>query len=508
MTKNYYIGVDIGTQSLRTGIFDENGKSIVFSASGYDLDDTGEWYTQPAKAWWHAFEKTLNECLENIEDNFDRSQIKALSHCSTSCTVLPTDKEGNALDDAILWMDQRAYKEADEINDKGHEILNYCGGKVSAEWMTPKMLWYKNNKNEIYEEADYFIECNDWFNFQLTNQWVTSKLNTSCRWNYVDIMGGWDDSYMEEIGLPDYKTKWPDKVIPIGQEIGLITPNMAEKLGLPKDLKIIQGGIDAHISLIGLGATKPNELGLIMGSSFCHLMFADNPVFKEGIWGPFSSPMIDKLWLLEGGQVSAASINRWFRDNFGQDYFDKESNFYEDMSKAASNIKAGSEGIVILDLWEGNRTPWKDPHASGNILGLKLKHSRAHVYRAILEGVAYGTRNVIEAMETKDRPIKKIKACGGASKDSLWLQIISNVTGKEIITTEFGEAGILGSAIIAAAGVEENTIDEIATRMVNNDEDYKPDMKIHAEYQDYFDVYKGSYQGLNELMKKLSLLNE
>ncbi|MTI58867.1 MAG: carbohydrate kinase [Firmicutes bacterium] len=509
MGESIFIGIDIGTQSLRTGFFEESGNCITFASQEYELESKNkDWYKQAAKAWWSAFKNTLNECFEKAGDNFDRKHIKALACCATSSTVLPVDKDGNSLEDAILWMDQRAYKETAEINKTGHKILNYCGGEVSSEWMVPKLLWYKKNEQDIYEKADYIVEQLDWFNYKLTKKWVVSKCNATCKWNYLDINTGWNEKFMSEIGLSDYKSKWPDKVVSVGSLIGFINDEVAESLSLPRGIEVYQGGIDAHIALLGMGVTNTDELGLIMGSSFVHLTFSDNPIFNQGIWGPYSNAILDDLWLLEGGQVSGASINRWFKDNFGQDFEGRNDDFYEVLSKQAASIPPGSEGLIVLDFWEGNRTPYKDSLATGNILGLKLKHRRSHVYRAILEGIAYGTRNAIENMESENKEIEKIIVCGGASKDPLWLQIIADVTGREVITTQFEEAGILGNAIIASAGYKNKSISEIASKMVKKGQHLKPNKRNYNIYKTYFELYKRTYGQLSDLMKILSKLNE
>ena len=384
--KNYFLSVDIGTQSIRVGLIDYSGEIHFIISEDYETNyEKGNKVTQNPEDWWQSFIKCINKINKKIDENdIKKYNIQAMSICATSSTVLGVDKNGEVLTEGIMWMDKRAHYEAEEINNINSDYLKYSGGAVSAEWMVPKMKWLKENRPDIYKKSDFIIEQLDWFNYKLTKKWVVSKCNATCKWNYVDSLGGWSNEFMNKIGLEDYKSKWPNKVLEVGEVIGGIDKSIADKLNLPDHIKIIQGAIDAHTALLGMGITRPKELGMIMGSSFVHLALSENPIFNEGLWGPYENAVINNYWLLEGGQTSGGSINRWFRDNFAKDL---KENAFQKLSEEASNIPPGSEGLVVLDFWQGNRTPYKDPLLKGNIYGLRLLHTRGHIYRAILEGV-------------------------------------------------------------------------------------------------------------------------
>ncbi|MFW6237625.1 MAG: FGGY-family carbohydrate kinase [Halanaerobiales bacterium] len=494
----YIIGVDIGTQSLRTGIFREDGELVAVASEQYEtIYDKINHATQNPRDWWQAFKKTLRACLNNEL----RENIAGIAVCTTSSTVIPAKKDGTPQNDAILWMDKRAYRETNEINATGNERLKYAGGGVSAEWLLPKMLWLKKNKPGVYNDSDYVIEALDWFNYKLTGKWVLSKCNISCKWAYLDREDGWDDDFMAAIGLSDYHSKWPDTIKKVGEVIGTLDPKVAFELDLPGDTIVVQGGIDAHIALLGMGVTDSDELGMITGSSFVHLLFTDEPVFNNKLWGPYSNPLIDGYWLSEGGQTSGGAIMRWFKDNFGRDLANREKNSFDILSEEAARVSPGAEGLVVLDFWQGNRTPYKDPLMSGNILGLRMKHERGHVYRALLESVAYGTNNIIKNMETREQKVKQITICGGPTKDELWMQIISDVTGVKLQVPDNNEAGLMGCALAVAKGTGTYaTFDEAADKMVAIQKEIKPDKETHEQYKFYFNKYLELNEKLREDM--------
>jgi ribulose kinase len=234
-----------------------------------------------------------------------------------------------------------------------------------------------------------------------------------------------------------------------------------------------------------------------MGSSFAQLALTENARFCGGIWGPYKSAVVPNLYCLEGGQVSAASITKWFVREFGV----AGENPYSVMAAEADVISPGSEGLVLLDFFQGNRTPHKDASAKGVFFGLTLAHTRAHMYRAVLEGVAFGMRGILDAMENGRDAINKLSACGGVTNNKVWMQIISDVVNKPAVLTEnSGNAGVLGCAIIAAVGGGRfANFREACGAMVNVTEVITPDEKRHEQYEKPYGKYLDLYRNLKSL---------
>jgi FGGY-family pentulose kinase len=499
-TKQYFLGVDFGTQGVRCGVADEFGNIISVAQKKYKTyyPEPG-WVTQKPEEWVECMFSAAKECLKAAEEDVV-CNIKGLSVCATASTVVPVLQDGTTLMDAILWMDNRANMEANGINETKHEVLKYCGYEVSVEWLIPKVLWLKNNRRDIYDKAYKVVEQLDYINYILTGEWVASICQATCKGNYVEDFGKWNRSFFEGIRLGEFNRKLNTRVLHLGEPIAKLKKSICNRLRLPNDLIVYQGGIDAHISMLGIGVSRPGDMGIVMGSSFVHLVLSKQPMFSDSIWGPYNNAVIPGLYCLEGGQVSAGSIANWFIREFkveGEDPFDL-------MMDEASAIPPGSKGVIALDYFQGNRTPYKDPLAKGVFYGLTLSHTRAHMYRSILEGVAYGMRNVIESMSADKLHINSIMACGGVTRNPLWLKIIADVCGKPInLTTQSSYAGILGCCIVAAVGSGAyNQFEEATVNMVVNKSVVQPDMQAHQTYHQLYEDYTTLYQQLAGLMHK------
>lgn len=503
------LAADFGTQGVRVAIMDQAGSLLQMAFVGYPTSyPCPGWAEQDPQSWWQAFKTALGQCLRKI-DNPQR--IKGLTICSTSSTVLAVEQTGKPINQAILWMDNRAVKELERINKTGHTRLNYSGGSDSVEWMLPKVLWIKENSPEIYHRASLIVEEQDWLNYCLTGRWVSSQCTTTCKWNYADIDGGWSEEFMKEIGLEDYKDKLPLDVIPVSEKISKIKPETALELGLPDDITVFQGGIDAHIGMLGLGAVDPGLMAIIMGTSFVHLAFLPKPIYRYGLWGPYPNPLLKDLWLLEGGQVSAGSLTRWFKEHLAGDvewkHPDEEP--YAVLADEAAAVPPGSDGLIVLDTWQGNRTPYRDPLVRGGLWGITLSHTRAHIYRALLESVAYGTRNIIETFADSNYKIENIIASGGVLKNKLWLQIIADVTGLPIRLPSFSEAGVLGCAVCSASGLGLYAdLREASKAMVGYGEEIKPNPVHTKTYTYYFEQYKKTYELLAPQMHSMYMFQK
>lgn len=495
----YFMGIDTGTQGVRIGISDTRGKLIFEKEQKWETEfPKVGWAEQNPLNWWEA----VNGIFEQIAHTLDseiRQNIKACCVCATSTTAIPVDQEGRPLMNAMMWMDARSRKEMQEINDTGHPVLDYCGKETSFEWMIPKALWIKRHRKDIYDVCYRIVDQLDWMNYQLCGKWSSSICNTTCKWNYVSSMGGYQRDFFEQIGFEDYEEKLTMRVDKIGNPVGTIRPELSEKYGFSREMQIVQGGIDAHMAMFGLDVLKPGKLGVIMGTSFVHLCLSDEKPDMKGIWGPYDGAVLDNMWLLEGGQISASGLVNWFRHNFHIP--EKDGNPYGNLLGIPDEIPIGADGVTVLDFFQGNRTPYKDAMAKGVIFGLNIKHTWKHIYRAVLESVSYGTQNIIRNFEEQGYPVASITACGGVTKDRRWLQMISDVTGKPIIVNENIQAGVLGCCVVAASkGRFYNDFQSAAEHMVKPKFIVEPDMKNHEEYQPYFHKYLELYESLKDLM--------
>lgn len=491
----FVIGIDGGTESLRAFVFDLDGRQRGSAATAYatDFPQPG-WAEQNPADWWTALGASVKGAL--AEAGIAGQDVLAMALDTTSCSVVALDGDGQALRPAMIWMDVRAAKEADDVAATGDPALRVNGagsGPVSAEWMLPKALWIERNQPEIFERAAYIGEYQDYMTFHLTGRWAGSLNNMSMRWHHQTDHGGAPLSLLKALGLDALLEKWPRTIVAPGDVIGGLTSAAAAYLGLPRDLPVVQGGADAFIGMIGLGVSEPGEMALITGSSHLQLGIAAAPIHRAGVWGTYMDAVYPGKPIIEGGQTSTGSIIAWFKRHFAAGVS------FDDLNAAAAALPAGAEGLIVLDHFQGNRTPYTDAQARGAITGLSLKHTPAHIYRAIVEGICLGTRLVVDSFgEAFDA--KRIVIAGGATKSPLWLQIHADTLGVPIELTEVPDAPALGSAILAAHGAGRfKTIEEGCRAMVRTKTLVEPDARQAAIYDSILPRYKNLYGALKQI---------
>jgi len=263
-------------------------------------------------------------------------------------------------------------------------------------------------------------------------------------------------------------------------------------------------GADAYIGVIGVNALKPGRIALITGSSQLQIGPVDREIHAAGINGTFPGAIIPGHQVIEEGQISTGSVVKWFRDNFVNCSITSAAaargvDVYYLLNEMAEKIPPGSEGLLVLEHWQGNRTPWVDPTSRGVIRGLTLSHTPAHLFRAIMEGVAYGTAVILDRITGQDVSIDQLVACGGATKSALWMQIHADVIGKTITIPEEQEAVSLGSAILPSVGSGiHSSVREAADRMVKIKKVIKPNLQKTEEYRFYINQYIQTYECLKE----------
>lgn len=425
--------------------------------------------------------------------NVNTADIACISVDTTCCTVVAMDGEGNALRPAILWMDMRSAEQAAKVsktNDEALRVNNGGKGAVSAEWMIPKAMWLKENEPNVYDEATYVCEYQDFMNFFLTGRMCASVNNVSIRWHY-DALKGWPVSLLKSLGMESLLEKWPKTVLKLGDVVGMMKEDIASEVGLRAGIPVAQGGADAFIGMIGLGVVQPGQMALLTGSSHLHLGCSDRMFEAQGVWGTYRDAVVDGVNIVEGGQTSTGSTLAWLQKLAGFENFGE-------LDDEAEKIPPGCEDVISLDHFQGNRTPFTNPYSRGAITGLSLKHTRAHVYRSLIEAVCYGTECVLEAMKKASFEPESIVIAGGPSKSRFWVQCHADVSGVKFILTKVSDAPCLGGAILAAVGANlYDSIQAAVEKMVHVDHIVEPNKILMPLYRDVLTKYKKLYHCLD-----------
>lgn len=489
--REIYLGIDVGTTGVRAGFYLPDGSCIGFGASSLALTRPSlTWAEQNPSDWMDAMEIAVKSGLS--KHAILPEEVVSMAVASTCCSVVLCDRAGTPLRNCIMWMDVRASDEQDEILEK-------TGERLSAEWMPAKLLWLKRHEPEVYKRAEVFCECQDYLTYRLTGLWSVN-INTACNWGYNADQEAFPVWFYEKAGLEDALDKFPaDHVYRVGDPIGTLTPESAVTLGLTEKTLVAQGGVDASIGILGMGVTGPGTVALMTGTSNLAMLLTREPLFRESTINTGPHHLYPGYYTSVRGQLSSSAILKWFRDEICEAA--DERDFYEKMEQEASLIPPGSEGLLVLDYWQGNRQPFYDPRVRGMIYGLSLGHTRAHVYRALMEGISYGTYNLLRQFILAGGEIKDVHISGGSAASRLYLQMQADICGLPFRVPEDKQSVSRGAAICAVkAKGRFCTLEEGSAAMVRFSEVFEPDPPRHKTYEEIFHQYESLYPELKDWM--------
>lgn len=492
------LGVDFGTEGVRVGALRADGRELATGEASYVTSwPRPGWAEQDPLDWWDALRDAVGQILQDI----DGSDVCGLGLATTSSTVVTLDDEGRPLREAILWMDSRASQEAQETASVDHPVLRFSGGSAAVEWTVPKAMWLARHEPEVYARAAHIVEAIDYLNWRLTGEWVASRLNATCKMHYDPRDGGFPAELYAAFGVPDLPEKWPTRVLPVGSPLGTLLPSVAEELGLPGGVVVAEGGIDAHMGMLGMNVVHPGDVAMIAGTSVVHLTQAEDPVWHPGIWGPYPDALLDGLWLVEGGQVSAGAILRWLTRMVGAE----DADAHERLTHQAAEVPPGSSGLLVLDFWQGNRTPYRDARLRGAVLGLSLAHGAPEIYRACVEALSYGTANVLASFEEAGMEVGALTLAGGIRHNPLWLQTTADVLQRSVHLTGAENATLRAGAVAVAVAVGESAdLRSAAQHFAVEGTTIEPREQVAVAYQEGFARYRRAVDATRDSLHDLA----
>jgi len=547
----YSIGIDYGTESARALLLNlETGEEVASSAMNYhhgvmdeELPDGTKlpqyWALEHPDDYIQILKKIVPDVIRHGRINKD--DVIGLGIDFTSCTMLPIKKDGTPLCDLSqyksnphayvkLWKHHAAQQEANRLNEiaakRGEDFLSRYEGKISSEWLIPKIWQILNEAPEIYDEADKFIEAADWIVMKLTS----NEMRNSCAAGYKAIWHKRKGYPSEEFfkALDERLENLVDEklsrdIYPVGTKAGELIPEMAKTIGLNPGIAVAVGNVDAHVSVPAVGVTSPGKMVMGMGTSVCHMVVVQKEVEVPGISGVVEDGIVPGFYGYEAGQPAVGDIFAWFVENCVPYEYKMESekrgiSIHELLSEKAAKLKPGESGLLALDWWNGNRSVLVDADLTGVILGMTLTTKPEEIYRALTEATAFGTKIIIDTFNQNGVSINELYACGSLSKNSLLMQIYADVTNLEIKVSKSSYASALGAAMFGgvAAGKEKGGFDSIfeAAQIIPKLEEktYKPIPENVEIYNKLFEEYKTLHdyfgKGTNNVMKRLKTLKK
>jgi xylulokinase len=504
--ERYLLGVDIGTYSSKGVLVTLDGEVIASHVEEHTMSMPHPgWFEHDAEeVWWHDFVAIVRALLQ--ESGVDPSQILGLGTSAIGSCVLPIDEEGRPLRPGILYgIDTRATEEIDELNELiGRERIFELGGShLTSQASGPKVLWIRHHEPDVYARARYFLTSEAYLVHKLTGK---ASIDIYTAGGYAPMFDAAERRWIPEMGAYVTPVERLPELYWSAEVVGGVTAEAARITGLAEGTPVIAGTTDAAAEAISAGVSRVGDMMMMFGSSIFFILKTAELVKTENFW---SSNFLEKdTYAFLGGMSTSGSLTRWFREEFGHPEVEAErgggESAYAALAKLAAQSPPGAKGLVGLPYFEGERTPIHDPQAKGVLFGLGLKHSRADVYRAILESVAYGIRHNIEVMEKEGVQPERILAVGGGTKNLTWLQIVSDVAGIKMVVPEQQIGASYGDAFMAGVGVD--VFDDLAEvdRWVRMKHEIHPDPEAQKEYEVNYSVFRRLYERTKGLMHRLS----
>lgn len=503
MTKQYLLGIDIGTSACKIALFSKDGKVEAAASGAYPVYyPRSGWAEQNPDEWWEAVCDTIWKVLDS--SGIAPSEIAGVGIDGQSWSAITIDKEGKVLTNTPIWMDTRAQSICDRVNQEigAEKIFELCGNMLQPSYTTAKILWYKENLPDIYEKIDKILQSNSFIAYRLTGA-ITQDISQGYGLHCFNMRtGAWDMDMCERMGIPS--SFLPD-IVPCHQIIGTVTREAAEQTGLAPGTPVVAGGLDAACGTLGAGVVHAGETqeqgGQAGGMSICIEEYAADPRLILGYH------VVPNQWLLQGGTTGGGGVMRWLEREFGayerSVAAEKGRTSLQQYNALAEQVSPGSDGLVFLPYMAGERSPIWDPNAKGVFYGLDFGKTKGHIIRSAMEGVAYSLKHNLDIAESAGAHVKELLAVGGCANSALWMQIKSDITGKSLAVPFSDTATTLGAALLAGVGVGmyENFEDAVA-QTVKITRKYEPNTENHEVYMKNYETYLGLYENLKELMKR------
>jgi xylulokinase len=501
MADFYLIAHDLGTSGTKAALTDLNGCVLATAERNYPVyysaDGGAE---QDPQEWWQAIVDTTREMM--AKSKVSPQQVAGLSMSAQMVGTVPVDRDGNPLRRVMIWLDSRAEKEAAYLREVTQ--LPFIGGKAPS----AKVLWIKQNEPEVYARTYKMLDCKDYLQFRMTGVYGTDYTLSSATTMFNPWEMGW---WGDVLGAMEVPVEMLPTAMPSTQIVGNLTAAAAGELGLLEGTPIVSGGGDVPCAVIGSGAISEGRVHLYLGTSAWVIAVA--PDFNMEAEGITPGIGCDPAGFMLGGEMdNAGGCLKWFSENlFGQEERqaaqDKGISVFQLMDEMAAGIPAGCEGLLFLPWVWGERAPVDDDQVRGGFVNLGLNHTKAHMVRAMLEGIGHHLRWIFETLEKAGVPVQEANVIGGGAKSSFWLQLLADVSGVKLLQVEGPlDACARGAAMTAAVGLGYyKDFQEVEKIIRLTGAEFTPDPQKREIYDAAYANFRFIYQPLSDIGKGLVL---
>lgn len=490
----YLLGIDTSTTATKAILVDQNGEVVGVAASEYRYRTPHpRWAEQDADLWWVATCAAIKTVLTDTD--IPGSDVVALGMTGQMHGLVLLDDRDQPLRPAILWNDGRSDAECDEIRETigRQRFIGITGNDALTGFTAPKILWVRNNEPEIFANTRHVLLPKDFVRLRLTGQHASDRAGGAGTVLFDLADRDWSAELLTELDLnPD----WFPPTFEGTEVTGTISAAAASATGLNEGTPVVAGAGDQAANGVGVGAVSEGIAALSLGTSGVVFVSTDTPQIEpDGRLHAFCHAIPQK-WHLMGVMLSAAGSLRWFQDELAP------GESIEDLVASAADIPAGAEGLLFLPYLSGERTPHPDPLARGAFVGLTVRHTRAHMVRAVLEGVAFGLRDSLDLIRAAGVEVTQVRASGGGTKSTVWRQILADVLDSELVSVGTTEGAAYGAAVLAAVGIGwHNSVEEATDSWVSVSESTPP--LNPGAYSVPHQNYRALYPALVETFRRL-----
>jgi xylulokinase len=506
----HVIGVDIGTQSTKAVLVDERGRLVAQAAEAYQVDSPQPlWAEQWPQVWVDAVETCIRRVMQ--QSGVAATWVQAL--CVSSLyggSGIPVDAAGAALHPCLIWMDRRAQAEVDWVrgNIDLARLYAITGNGVDSYYGFTKMLWLRGQRPQVWERTAAFLPPNSYVNAYLTGEVAVDHSSAGNIGGVYDLRArAWSAEALDMLGIP--AAMMPSRLVESSAVVGALLPQRAAALGLASGIPVVAGGVDAAVATLAAGARRAGNHVAMIGTSMCWGTIRREVDARHGL---IAMPHVvngrNDLYVF-GGAITAGAAVTWFRENFcgAELAAARERNVdpHALLEAAAVDLPPGAQGLLFLPYLMGERSPIWDARASGAFVGLGLHHGRAHLYRAVLEGVTYALQHNIDTAALGGQALDEaITVVGGASRSDLWMQIVADVTARPVLTIRDDVEASLGAAMLAALAVGFTSPTDVGRGWVQLVERARPRAGAAERYAALYAQYVALYPALRPTMHALS----
>lgn len=502
----YFLGIDLGTSAVKCILVGEDGSVAASRSEEYPLyTPQPGWAEQHPEDWWTGTAACIRALLADA--SIAGGEIAGVGLSGQMHGSVFLDKELRVVRPALLWCDQRTAAECDwiEATIGQQELARLTGNRALTGFTAPKVIWLRNHEPEQFARTAHLMLPKDYVRLQLTGEFGMDMADASGTLLLDVAHRRWSQEVLENLGIP---AEWLPPLYESNDIAGRLTAEAAQLTGLAEGTPVVAGGGDQACGAVGVGVVREGIASVALGTSGVVFVHDDtyhaDPLrrlhaFCHGVPG---------RWHRMGVMLAAGGSFQWWKNHFAFEELQKAKaegrDVYEYLTALAETAPLGSEGLLFLPYLSGERTPHPDPKARGAFIGLTVRHSKAHLTRAVLEGITFGLRDSMELVKQSGIQIRELRVNGGGARSPFWRQMIADIFGLPVVTVNSTDGPAYGAAVMAASGVQNVDITELCDRWIRPVTRTEPNPASSARYESFYAVYRTLYDTLKATSHQLT----